>query len=281
MATGKKAFLLYTDIVHTFDHLTDDQIGKYMRYIVDYVNDREPDDLPGLLQALVEQTKQQLNRDLEKWKKQHQQRIEAGRRSAEKRKQNSTIANDRSTTVQRKTTKINDRSVSSTVNESDNVTDSVIVNVTDNVNEIEKKIPKKDLDEIKISPSSSVLIPLKEKSKQNVSHQAPKKSNRTNRNDWAADLIYPFDDMEFMHTWELWIEYRKEIKKPYKGIRSEQSALKQIGKMFEHSLDAIKAIETSMGNTWQGIFPNKTENKTNGSQTIDEFQESVNRILNE
>jgi len=123
---------------------------------------------------------------------------------------------------------------------------------------------KSDLVENEFSPSFSLdsKIPLKEKNESLSPPPKKPKTKRVTRNDWVEDLIYPFDDLEFMNTWELWIKYRYEIKKPYKGKISEQSALKQLSELFETSDDAIKAINRSISNTWQGIFKEKKKTRS-------------------
>lgn len=118
MAKDKKSFVLYSDQRSVVDLLSDEQAGKLLKHIYSYVNDENPtlDDLS--LKLAFEPIKLQLKRDLKKWEEQLNQRIKAGKASAEKRKRNSTS--------------VNERSVSSTVNVNDNVT------VNDTVNEIKE-----------------------------------------------------------------------------------------------------------------------------------------------
>jgi len=76
-------------------------------------------------------------------------------------------------------------------------------------------------------------------------------------------LVFPFESKIFIEKWNLWKKFRIEIKKPYKGIIEEQTALKRISELSK--LDEIKAIailEQSMANGWQGLF--KLNNETNG-----------------
>jgi hypothetical protein len=42
MAKDKKGFLLYCDIIHTIEKLTDEQAGKLFKHVLRYVNDEEP-----------------------------------------------------------------------------------------------------------------------------------------------------------------------------------------------------------------------------------------------
>lgn len=92
MAKGKKSFILYCDIIHTFEYLTDDQKGKVFDWILKYVNDLKPEPLDGLLQAVIEPIKRQLKRDLKEYESKIEKRKEAGKKGAEARWQK--IAND-------------------------------------------------------------------------------------------------------------------------------------------------------------------------------------------
>jgi hypothetical protein len=125
MAQDKKSFIAYSDWKETFDVLPDDKAGQLIKHIFAYVNDEDPKTDDVLINAVFANIKNSLKRDLKKWKKQHQQRIDAGKRSAEIRKQNSTKVNERSTTD-------NDSSISSTDSVSVSVTVNDTVNVTDN-----------------------------------------------------------------------------------------------------------------------------------------------------
>ena len=69
MAENKKSFILYCDIMHTIEHLTDETAGKLFKHILNYVNDKDPvtDDLT--IKIAFEPIKQQLKRDLVKYEK--------------------------------------------------------------------------------------------------------------------------------------------------------------------------------------------------------------------
>ena len=62
MTIDKKSFVLYTDIIHSVELLTDEESGKLFKHILRYVNNQKPilDDRP---------IKQNLKRDLEKYLK--------------------------------------------------------------------------------------------------------------------------------------------------------------------------------------------------------------------
>ena len=67
MAENKKSFLLYCDLIHTIKHLSDEEAGEVFKWILQYVNDKQPEPIKGLLAAVCEPIKQQLKRDLIKY----------------------------------------------------------------------------------------------------------------------------------------------------------------------------------------------------------------------
>ena len=111
MAENKKSFVAYADWKETFDALSDEKAGELIKHIFAYVNDESPVSECMLINAVFANIKHTLKRDLKKWEKQHVQRKEAGKKSAEVRKRNATV--------------VNGRSISSTVS----------VSVSDSVNE--------------------------------------------------------------------------------------------------------------------------------------------------
>ena len=66
MATNKKSFLLYCDIIHTIEKLSDEQAGKLLKHILRYVNDQDPIAEDVLTEIAFEPIKQNLKRDLVK-----------------------------------------------------------------------------------------------------------------------------------------------------------------------------------------------------------------------
>ena len=92
MAKDKKSFILYCDLIHTFEHLSNEQRGEVIYWIMQYVNDLNPEPLNGLLQAVIEPIKRQLKRDLKVYENKIEKRRQAGKKGAQARWQN--IAND-------------------------------------------------------------------------------------------------------------------------------------------------------------------------------------------
>jgi len=67
MAKDKKGFILYCDIIHTVEKLTDEQAGKLFKHILKYVNDQEPIPEDIITEIAFEPIKQSLKRDLQKY----------------------------------------------------------------------------------------------------------------------------------------------------------------------------------------------------------------------
>ena len=90
MAEEKKSFLLYSDLIHTVGKLPDETAGKLLKHLLLYVNDKNPETNDILVQVVFEPIKQQLKRDLQKWKGIKVEKSEAGKKSAEARKKQAT-----------------------------------------------------------------------------------------------------------------------------------------------------------------------------------------------
>lgn len=67
MADNKKSFLLYCDLKHTTDKLTDIQAGVLFKHILAYVNDLNPEPKDLITEIAFEPIKQSLKRDLKKY----------------------------------------------------------------------------------------------------------------------------------------------------------------------------------------------------------------------
>lgn len=134
MAENKKSFVAYSDWHGMFKMLPDEVAGKLIKHVFSYVNDENPTTDDYVINALFEQIKSTLKRDLIKWEEQREQRSLAGKRSAEIR---ATKFNERSTVV-------DSRARNSTVSVS--VSDSVSVNeIKENNN---KALPFKFFDSL-------------------------------------------------------------------------------------------------------------------------------------
>lgn len=92
MAKDKNSFILYSDLIHTIERLSDENAGQLFKHLMRYVNDQDPvcDNL--LLEIAFEPIKHQLKRDLHKFEQTKERRSIAGKIGAEKRWQE--MAND-------------------------------------------------------------------------------------------------------------------------------------------------------------------------------------------
>ena len=124
MATDKKSFILYCDLIDEVDHLTDEEKGRLFQHLLEYVNDMNPVMEDRVVLGSWKHIERQLKRDLVKYETIKEKRSEAGKKSAEVRQQNS--ANP--TSVE----SVKHRSTNPTVN------GTVTVTVNDTVNDKEE-----------------------------------------------------------------------------------------------------------------------------------------------
>lgn len=120
MADNKKSFIAYSDWYGMFKALPNDVAGELIKHIFAYVNDENPTSDNFIINALFEQVKATLKRDLVKWEEQREQRSLAGKNSAK----------SRLTKINERSNSLNETQRKSTVN--------VSVNVNDNVSDKEK-----------------------------------------------------------------------------------------------------------------------------------------------
>jgi hypothetical protein len=144
MAKDKKSFILYADQISLIEKLTDEEAGRLVKHLFEYVNDRNPVAVDRLTEIAFEPIKQQLKRDLKDWEETKQLKSKGGkigmeRRWAEHNKNKQGLTEDN--LVTKNVTPI-------TVNVNDNVTVNVNDNVTDNTNTHEPEKPKTKKPEI-------------------------------------------------------------------------------------------------------------------------------------
>ena len=85
MADNKKGFVLYADQNALFKMLTDEQAGRLIKHIFEYVNDKKPETEDLIINVAFEPIKTQLKRDLQKYEQIKAVKQKAGRKSAELR----------------------------------------------------------------------------------------------------------------------------------------------------------------------------------------------------
>ena len=148
MAEGKKSFLLYTDLIHVVEKLSDEQAGKLMKHLLRYVNDQDPVMDDFLLDIVFEPIKQTLKRQLKEWEEVRKKRIESGKiggiNSGKSRGKKQNKANEASASKTKQTKQ-------DEANEAVNVNGNVSVNVNDSVNVIEKRKKEKKIDDTRSS----------------------------------------------------------------------------------------------------------------------------------
>ncbi|HEV7299226.1 MAG TPA: helix-turn-helix domain-containing protein [Tepidisphaeraceae bacterium] len=98
------------------------------------------------------------------------------------------------------------------------------------------------------------------------------KNNKENNNSRAlrpkpscdnAPIPAVLDTSEFRQAWGEWIEYRQQMKKPLGPMSAEKQLKKLAGWGPQRAVDAI---ETSIANTWQGIFEPRTNHGSNNGR---------------
>jgi hypothetical protein len=74
------------------------------------------------------------------------------------------------------------------------------------------------------------------------------------------DVVFPFQEKEFLDTWKIWIEERRESGIKKYTNRGEQSALHKLQKISNHDYKtAIAIINESISNGWRGLFALKRD----------------------
>ncbi len=121
MADNKKTIVVYTDWIHQFEPLTDEEAGKLIKHFFRYVNDQNPDS-DRMTELLFTPIKHQLKRDLIKWETTLEGRSKAGKASAEARK----LAKEQGSTNSTNVESVEENSTNSTDNVNDNVNDILL-----------------------------------------------------------------------------------------------------------------------------------------------------------
>jgi len=87
----------------------------------------------------------------------------------------------------------------------------------------------------------------------------PLKSKRAKFDPSTVELPAELDTPEFRGAWADWLAYRREIAKP---LKSERSVRQQLDTLRRYGPEkAAECIRTSIGNQWQGLFPDKEKRR--------------------
>ena len=92
MATDKKSFILYCDLIHEVDHLTNEEKGLLFQHLLEYVNDKNPVLEDRVLLGSWKHIERQLKRDLAKYEAIKTKRVEAGRKGGKQTQANQASA---------------------------------------------------------------------------------------------------------------------------------------------------------------------------------------------
>ena len=139
-----QAFLLYTDYENKFKRLTDEQLGKLLRHIFEYERTGK---MPEIEDPIVALSFDVIQQDLAKQYENYQQRVAAGKKSAEKRK--STKTNE----PERKSTEVNGSERTATESNEPEQNEQTVDPCTKNKNK--KRIREKEEYITPLSPISS------------------------------------------------------------------------------------------------------------------------------
>lgn len=105
---------------------------------------------------------------------------------------------------------------------------------------------------LNIQINSKGKQPCKQRSKQ-PSEQPSSNQVRTIE---PAYISPSFVAPEFAETWRIFVEYRKEIRKPYKSESSERTAYNKMVEMANNDpIAARDMVERTILGQWQGLFP--------------------------
>ena len=99
-------------------------------------------------------------------------------------------------------------------------------------------------------------------------HKSKVKSKRKSKikSKIKKEVIYPFQEKEFLEAWNIWIEERAANNYKKYTERAEQGALHKLQKISNHDYKtAIAIINESISNGWRGLFPLK-ESKQNSPE---------------
>ena len=93
----------------------------------------------------------------------------------------------------------------------------------------------------------------------------------------SKEVIFPFQNKEFIEAWSIWILERKEKKLKSYTQRGEQSALHNLQKISNDDYKtAIQIINKSITHGWQGLFALK-EQKTRVPKTTSNTLDWINK----
>lgn len=223
MDEKKKSFLMYNDFIHTVNHLTDEQAGKLLKHILEYVNDNNSVLEDQILIIAFEPIKQQIIRDSKKYDMYIEKQRENGKKGGRPNKTNLFDENQ-------KNQAFNENPSQSKKADNDNV--NVIVNDTV-IDSKEKKVVVR------------------------------KRNNCSSKGEETfMDIIPPelLSVENFRETWFAWEKERIRQKKPLTQKAAEIQFKNLILWMNSGRGQPTKILENSIAGQWQGLFEIKSNN---------------------
>ena len=104
-------------------------------------------------------------------------------------------------------------------------------------------------------------------------------------NEDANAIVNAIEDSDERAILQTWIEYRKEIRKPYKSPKGINALIAQLREYSNGDTSRMRQIiQISMANQWQGIFPPRDDKKQQprfGRQEVsrDEIRENMKKTM--
>ena len=78
---------------------------------------------------------------------------------------------------------------------------------------------------------------------------------RTTKNTFKKEVVYPFTETEFLEMWKTWLQERRDRRYKNYTDNGEQAALHNLKKMANDDYRiAIAIIQQSIAQGWQGLF---------------------------
>ena len=120
---------------------------------------------------------------------------------------------------------------------------------------------------------------LPKQSKSNARKGKEKKGKERKGDKKESMLVFPFVTKKFSDKWDLWKDYRKELKKPPYKIIGEQSALTELSNLANGNEEtAINIIQQTMNKNWTGFYELKTNNNGTNQQRASQAERLLNKI---
>lgn len=252
MAENKKTVVTYADWINTFDKLSDAEAGRLIKHFFRYINDLNPEAPDRLTELLFEPIKSTLKRDLLKYEEIRQKRADAGKSGGRPTNEEK----------QTKAKKANAFFVKQTkAKKADSVSDSV------NDNDLKEIPPNPQRGDGEIIPENPILISEEEKEKSSAKKE-------------KFDLS--FINIAYLGIVKDFIEYRKQIKKPFKTDRGVQMFYNELLTLSKNNLQKAKIlVDYAKDKEWQTVYEIKEngKNQSNNTATKERNLESLARNI--